>query len=146
MLAKVNQMTITKSYSELIRLPTFIERFEYLKLSGRVADQTFGHMRYLNQMLYCSDQWKSLRNQIIIRDNGCDLGMSDREILVRITIHHINPITIDDIVNGNPKVFDPDNLITTSEITHKAIHYGDSNLLIKDPVIRHEYDTCPWKH
>lgn len=137
---------IIKTYSELILLPTFIERFEYLNLVGRVGEETFGGKRYLNQILYMTDRWKKRRRDIIIRDNGCDLGILDREIISRLTVHHINPITIDDVLSGNPKVFDPENLITSSDITHKAIHYGDDTLLIKEPIIRREYDTCPWKH
>ena len=127
-------------------IPTFIERYEYLKLSGRVGEVTFGGKRYLNQILYKTDRWLRFRNKIIIRDNGCDLGIQDREIMERLTVHHIDPITIEDVLNDNPKVFDPENVITTADITHKAIHYGDSNLLMKEPIIRHEYDTCPWKH
>ena len=134
-----------RTYSELITLPTFIERFNYLKLNGKVSDVTFGGRRYLNQILYLTDKWKHTRYGIIIRDNGCDLGVEGRELFDRITVHHINPITIEDILYGNPIVFDPENLITTADITHKAIHYGDSNLLMKEPVIRREYDTCPWK-
>lgn len=139
-------MRIIRTYSELITLPTFLERFDYLNLSGRVGDPTFGSKRYLNQLLYSTDRWKSLRNKIIIRDDGCDLGIIGREIYSRATIHHINPITIEDVLNNNPMVFDPENLITASDMTHKAIHYGDENLLIKEPTIRREYDTCPWKH
>ena len=127
-------------------LPTFLERYEYLKLSGRVGETTFGGKRYLNQILYKTDGWLRFRNKIIIRDNGCDLGILDREIMERLTVHHIDPITIEDVLNNNPKVFDPENVITTADITHKAIHYGDSNLLMKEPIIRREYDTCPWKH
>lgn len=138
-------MTI-KTYSELITMPTFMERYKYLDLVGKVGDMTFGGRRYLNQLLYKDDRWLSIRNKIIIRDNGCDLGIPGREIFVRATIHHINPITVDDILSDNPKVFDPENLITTSDLTHKAIHYGNENLLIKEPIIRREYDTCPWKH
>lgn len=138
-------MTI-KTYSELITMPTFMERYKYLDLVGKVGDMTFGGRRYLNQLLYKDDRWLSIRNKIIIRDNGCDLGIPGREIFVRVTIHHINPITVDDILSDNPKVFDPENLITTSDLTHKAIHYGNENLLIKEPIIRREYDTCPWKH
>ena len=139
-------MRSIRTYSELMTIPTFIERFEYLKLYGRVGDSTFGGRRQLNQILYKTDRWISTRSKIIIRDNGCDLAIPDREIMVRVTVHHIDPITIDDILSNNPKVWDPENLITTSDITHKALHYGDSNLLIKEPTIRHEYDTCPWKH
>lgn len=135
-----------KSYSELITIPTFIGRYEYLKITSRIGDMTFGGSRELNQLLYKSDRWRSFRNGIIIRDNGCDLGIDGREILSRATVHHINPITIDDILSNNPKVFDPDNAITSEDITHKAIHYGNIELLVKDPVTRYANDTCPWKH
>lgn len=137
---------IIKTYSELITIPTFIDRYRYLNLTGKVGDATFGGRRYLNQLLYKTDRWESIRNRIIVRDNGCDLGIQGREIMVRVTIHHIEPITVDDILNNNPKVWDEDNLITSSDITHKAIHYGDENLLMKEPIVRREYDTCPWRH
>jgi hypothetical protein len=142
----VARMRNIKCYSELILLPTFIERFWYLKLPGMIGDQTFGGKRYLNQILYTSDGWKAFRNKIIIRDNGCDLAIDGREIFERITVHHINPITIEDVLSNNPKVWDPENVIIVSDMTHKAIHYGDERLLIKEPTIRREYDTCPWKH
>ena len=139
-------MRIIKTYSELITIPTFIERYHYLNLVGKVGDVTFGSKRYLNQILYTSGRWLSFRNKILIRDNGCDLGIEGRDVLVRATVHHIDPITIEDVLSNHPKVFDPDNAITTSDNTHKAIHYGNENLLIKELVIRSEYDTCPWKH
>ena len=139
-------MRIIRTYSELMMIPTYLERFDYLNLVGKVGDITFGDKRYLNQILYKTGRWLSLRDKILIRDNGCDLGMPGREVYSRATIHHMDPITIDDVLNNHPKVFDPENLITTADITHKAIHYGDSNLLMKDPIIRREYDTCPWKH
>lgn len=135
-----------KSYSELMQIETFIERFYYLNLIGKVGDETFGSKRYINQILYKSDDWKSFRRGIIIRDNGCDLGISGREIGIRITVHHINPVTIEDVINRNPKVFDPENVITTSDITHKAIHYGTKDLLTEDLVTRIAHDTCPWRH
>lgn len=135
-----------RSYSELANIPTFEERFEYLKLNGRVGETTFGSKRYLNQILYKTDRWLSRRDDIIIRDKGCDLGIPGREIKGRILVHHIDPITIDDVLNDDPKVFDPDNLITSSHMTHEAIHYGDESLLIKDPVERTKNDTCPWRH
>lgn len=138
--------TSVKCYSQLILLPTFLERFEYLKLSAQVGDPTFGSKRYLNQILYSTDLWDAIRRKIIIRDDGCDLGIPGREIISRLTIHHINPITIEDVLSDNPKVWDPENLITSSDLTHKAIHYGDQNLLLTDPIARHKYDTCPWKH
>lgn len=138
-------MTNTKSYSELIKLETFEERFEYLKLNGRVGESTFGYDRYLNQLFYTTAEWKAARNLVIIRDNGCDLGIDDRIIGGRIFIHHINPITKEDILNRHPKLFDPENLICVSKLTHDAIHYGDENLLIKAPIERSKNDTCPWR-
>ena len=135
-----------KTYSELMKLKTFEERFEYLKLDGNVGESTFGHDRYLNQMLYQQDpDYKHIRARVIIRDNGCDLGISDRGISGRVIVHHINPITVDDILKRSPKVYDPENLICTSHITHNAIHYSDERLLVKDPVVRTKNDTCPWK-
>lgn len=134
-----------KTYSELITIPTFEERFAYLKLDGRVGMSTFGSKRYLNQILYTSDDWLASRDRAIIRDNGCDLGIPGREIQGKILVHHIDPITIEDILNNDPKVFDLDNLITIAHMTHEAVHYGDESLLIKDPVERRQYDTCPWR-
>ena len=141
-------MSIIKTYSELITIPTFEGRFEYLKLNGRVGETTFGSKRYLNQILYKTDKWLSTRDKIIIRDNGCDLGIQDREIKqpLKVLVHHINPITIEDVLNGDPKVFDPENLITIMHMTHEAVHYGNEDLLIKDPVERFKNDTCPWRH
>ena len=141
---KVIQMT-TRTYSDLMLLPTFLERYRYLRLGGNVGLETFGHNRYLNQILYTSDRWRSFRDKIIIRDNGCDLGMEGFEIYDRILVHHINPITVEDVLNENPKVFDLDNVISTSHNTHQAIHYSDENLLITEPVERFRNDTCPWK-
>lgn len=134
-----------KSYSELITLPTFIERYRYLKLGGRVGEETFGSDRYLNQILYKDRQWLRARDKVIIRDNGCDLGMEGHEIHGKILVHHINPITKEDILRRDPKLFDPENLICTIKNTHDAIHYGDEGLLIVAPVIRSRNDTCPWK-
>lgn len=136
---------IRKSYKELARIDNYNERFEYLKLQGSVGAQTFGCDRYLNQMLYNSVQWKKCRNEVIIRDDGCDLAHPDYPIKGRIIIHHINPITIEDILDENPQIFDLDNLISVSHITHEALHYGDSNLLPKPPIERTKNDTCPWK-
>ena len=133
-----------KSYRELSRLNTFIERFEYLKLSGSVGASTFGYDRYLNQKLYTSRKWLQIRDQVILRDNGCDLGIEGYELYDKIIIHHINPITIDDIENDNPILFDLNNLISTSHNTHNAIHYGDVNLIPKGPIQRRKNDTCPW--
>lgn len=135
-----------KTYSELIRLPSFEERYEYLRLQGVVGEDTFGFDRYLNQILYSSDEWKRCRRKIIIRDGGLDLGCEGYEIGGRILIHHLNPITLNDIINRNPAIFDPENLICTSHNTHNAIHYGDKNLLITaTPVTRRKNDTCPWR-
>lgn len=133
-----------RSYSELIKLGTFEERFEYLKLSGSVGFETFGHDRYLNQALYCSEKWKRVRREVIIRDEGCDLGVDYMEIPGKIIIHHMNPITIRDIESGNSSIFDPEFLICTSFRTHNAIHYSDESLLPKDPVIREPGDTKLW--
>ena len=134
-----------RTYSELITIPTFEERFKYLKLNGSVGLETFGHDRYLNQILYNSPEWRRFRPEIIVRDNGCDLACEGYEIFGKILIHHINPITAQDILNRNSKVFDPENVITTVHNTHNAIHYGDKNLLITEPIERSRNDTCPWK-
>lgn len=135
-----------KTYSELITFPTFEERFDYLNLDGQIGDETFGYDRYLNQLLYKSKEWRKLRNEIIIRDNGCDLGIEDRKIFGKILVHHINPITIEDVEEHNPIIFDPENLITTTKLTHDAIHFGDSSLLMESiPTVRTPNDTCPWR-
>ena len=134
-----------KSYSELIRLPTYLERFRYLQINGAVGAETFGYDRYLNQILYRTGEWKRFRRDIILRDNGCDLACDDYEIFGRILVHHINPITVDDVLNRDPKIFDPNNVITTTLDTHNAIHYGDERLLVMDPIIRTKNDTCPWR-
>lgn len=139
-------MTIRKSYSELIAFPTFNERFEYLKLKGSVGDFTFNGHRYLNQKLYQSGEWKSVRRKVIIRDKGCDLGCEGYEIFGSSLIHHINPITIDDIVNGRKCVFDMDNLITVSFDTHNSIHYGTDELVTPTGwKERTRNDTCLWR-
>ncbi|NLD46391.1 MAG: hypothetical protein GX660_04230 [Clostridiaceae bacterium] len=135
-----------RSYSELCGLRTFKERYSYLQLGGKVGRETFGYDRYLNQIFYRSEEWKYCKRQIIIRDNGCDLGCEGYELNSRILIHHIIPITKDDIIQRNPIIFDPENLITTSHNTHQAIHYGDENLLIMAPIERTKNDTCPWKN
>lgn len=141
----VIQMTI-RTYSELITLPTFEERFHYLQLDGRVGEETFGFDRYLNQAFYKSEEWLRVRDLVIVRDNGCDLGIEGREIYGRILIHHMNPITIDDIAKRSKYLLDPEYLITTVKNTHDAIHYGDDSLLIKLPIERTRNDTCPWKN
>lgn len=136
---------MNKSYSEVIELPTFLDRYRYLKLGGIIGEDTFGFDRYLNQTLYRSAEWKCFRREIIVRDEGRDLGCDGYEIVGNILVHHINPITIEDVLNRDPKIFDPDNVICVSHNTHNAIHYGDENLLITEPVIRKPNDTCPWK-
>lgn len=133
-----------KSYKELILLPTFEERLDYLKLDGSVGETTFGFDRYLNQRFYHSKQWKDVCRDIIIRDNGCDLGMLDRVILDCIYVHHINPISKLDLCDANPLILDPNNLIVTSFQTHNMIHFG-SNHPSSLPLERTPYDTCPWK-
>lgn len=138
--------TKLRTYSELITLPTYIERFNYLKLSGRVGRDTFGFDRHLNQMVYQKDpRWRDARDRVIIRDNGCDLGMEGYEIYGKITVHHMNPVTLDDILNDRDWIFDPEFLICTTHITHNAIHYGDVDLLVTAPIERTKNDTCPWK-
>ena len=138
-------MRSIKTYSELMQLPTFEERFKYLQLSNKVGKETFGFDRYLNQNFYRSAAWKRIRDQVIVRDNGCDLGIGDRMIGGKILIHHMNPITDKDIVDQTSILLNPEYLICVSHNTHNAIHYGDENLLIKEPVIRTKNDTCPWK-
>ena len=135
-----------KRYSELILLPTFEERYKYLQLNGVIGDETFGFDRYINQMFYRSQEWKQVRDYIIVRDNGCDLGVKGHEIRGKILIHHMNPIGIKDIQQVNKFLLDPEYLITTMLSTHNAIHYGDESLLVTDPIERSKNDTCPWKH
>lgn len=138
--------TNIRTYSELSKLKTFRERYEYLKLDGTVGEETFGFDRYINQMFYKSEEWKRIRNYVITRDNGCDLGIPDRKIVDSvILVHHMNPITKEDIINKNEILLDPEYLITTIKPTHDAIHYGDESLLAEDLVIRSKNDTCPWK-
>ena len=135
-----------KTYSEMIMLPTYDARFKYLLLQGAVGKATFGADRYLNQVLYHSDEWDSIRDKIIIRDNGCDLAHPDYQIGGRLYIHHINPITKEDVINRSDILFDPDNLVCVSFNTHQAIHYGDANyLMISKPAERFPYDTSPWR-
>ena len=135
-----------RTYSELITLPTFKERFNYLKLDSLVGKETFGYDRYINQQLYQRNpRWKKSRDIVIIRDNGCDLGVEGYEIFGKIIVHHMNPITMDDILNDRDWIYDPEYLICTVHNTHNAIHYGDENLLMTAPVVRTKNDTCPWK-
>lgn len=137
---------IIRTYSELIKLPTFEERYEYLKLDGKVGEETFGFDRYINQEFYRSNEWLKVRDFVIVRDGGCDLAIEDREIVGKILVHHMNPITIDDILNRSKFLLDPEYLISTIKNTHDAIHYGDSSLLITAPIERRKNDTCPWRH
>ncbi len=138
--------TIIRTYSELITLPTFEERYEYLRLDGAVCEETFGFDRYLNQEFYQrSNEWKRVRDLVIIRDQGCDLGIEGREIRGKILVHHMNPITKEDILKRSEFLLNPEYLICTLKSTHDAIHYGDENLLMKGPVVRSANDTCPWR-
>lgn len=134
-----------RCYSELCQIMTFEERYHYLKLCGEVGADTFGSSRYLNQQFYLSKEWKAVRDKVIIRDNGCDLGIEGYEIYGKAVVHHMNPITPKDIEEGSPLLLAPEYLITTTHTTHNAIHYGDINQIPKEPVGRFMYDTCPWK-
>lgn len=138
-----------RTYSELITLPTFIERYEYLKLGDKVGEETFGFERYLNQQFYRSKEWRDCRNFVIARDLGCDLGVIGHEISkgTRIYVHHMNPIDVKDIRHSSEFLLDPEYLITTIKLTHDAIHYGDESLLYEEvPVMRAPNDTCPWRN
>ena len=135
-----------RSYSELIQLPSYIERYRYLKLGGKAGEITFGNERFLNQLLYRSPEWKSFRRAIIIRDEGCDMGVPGYEIAGQILVHHINPITVEDIYERSDSVFDEENVICVSKTTHNAIHYGSEDLLVIDEVIeRRPNDTLLWR-
>lgn len=140
---KVKKMKI-RTHSELSHLPTFEERFEYLKLEGSVGRATFGFDRYINQDFYRSREWKDVRKSIIVRDNGCDLGVSGYEIHIDILVHHMNPMIADDIIDGNEWILNPEFLILTTKTTHNAIHYGNASLLPKVTVDRHAGDTKLW--
>lgn len=134
-----------RTFKELNRLKTFIERYNYLRLRGIVGESTFGYDRYLNQILYQSPTWLKIRDKVIIRDNGCDLGLQGYEINGRIIVHHMNPITPEQIESGHENIYDPEFLICTSAFTtHNAIHYSDESLLPRTPIIRRKNDTCPW--
>lgn len=135
-----------KRYSELILLPTFEERYDYLKLNGVVGSPTFGHERYLNQRFYASQEWKRARREAIIRDEACDLAIAGRDIFDKVIVHHIQPVTSEMILNRDPLLLDLDNLVCVSDSTHNAITYGDPSLLsISTMVERFSGDTCPWK-
>ena len=138
--------TNIRTYSELVQLPTFEERFDYLRLDGVVGKDTFGFDRYLNQQFYRSSEWKRIRNRVIVRDNGCDLGIDGYEIHGSILIHHINPISIEDLQHMSDLLMNPEYLICVSHRTHNAIHYGDESLIVTAPIERRQNDTCPWRH
>mgnify|MGYP000626809294 CR=1 FL=1 len=133
-----------RTYSELSKLKTLEERFDYLKLNGKVANETFGFDRQLNQHFYKLKRWKDVRNEVILRDNGCDLGLEGYELDKHIIIHHMNPITVDDILEMNDDLFNPEYLICVSHNTHNAIHYGDIDLLQRAPIVRRPGDTALW--
>lgn len=141
---RVMMMRRIRTYTELIRLNTFEDRFNYLKLDGRVGDVTFGYDRILNQILYNSSRWRKLRDDIIIRDEACDLGVEGYDLYTRIIVHHMNPITIEDVEMERPEVYNPEFLICVSHNTHNAITYGNESLLPKMPIERSRNDTCPW--
>lgn len=135
-----------KTYSKLIKLATLKERFNYLKITDQfVGQETFGSERYLNQLFYKLPEWKKTRREVILRDSGNELALDGYPIRGHITVHHIVPITVDDIINRSPILFDPNNLVCTGDRMHKAIHYGDESLIYQDPVTRKPNDTCPWK-
>lgn len=138
-------MALIRCYKELKRLKTFQERYDYLRVGGMIGDSTFGFERYLNQMLYSSPQWRKVRDEVIIRDNGNDLGIDGFQIFDHIVVHHMNPITIEQVEEAASEIFDPEYLICCSTRTHNAIHYGDSSLLPQLPLERRPNDTCPWK-
>lgn len=136
---------IVRSYSQLILLPTLEERFDYLKLNGVVGEELFGYARYLNQIFYHSDKWKDAKRDVILRDGGYDLGVKGWKIMGSIYVHHMNPITLDQLKWDDPILYDPENLISCSFNTHNAITFGNKNLLPQAFVIRRPNDTCPWK-
>lgn len=140
----VEKMKI-RTYSELITYDSFLNRFNYLKLSGQVGRDTFGFDRYLNQMLYNLPEWERSRDKVIDRDGACDLGIKGRDIYKYIIVHHMNPITVEDVKNHNPIIFDPEFLITTVLRTHNAIHYGDTDSVFTGLVDRKRNDTIPWR-
>lgn len=136
---------IVRTYEELITYKTFEERYSYLRLIGKVGAETFGYDRYMNQMFYRSKEWKRIRDIIILRDNGCDLGVEGYEIRDKVLIHHMNPISVDDIKNASEYLMNPRYLITVSFNTHQAIHYGTQLNLLTNPIERRPNDTSPWK-
>lgn len=141
----MSSQKIIRTYSDLVKLGTFVERYQYLKLHGVIGVDTFGFDRYLNQVLYRSKEWRDLRHRIIVRDNGCDMALEGWDICGPVTVHHMNPLTVKDVDERNPDIFDPEFLVCVSHNTHNAIHYGDESLLPKEPIERRAGDTCPWK-
>ncbi len=137
---------IIRTYSELITIPTFEERYRYLQLNGKVGEVNFGPHKYLYEAFLKSKEWLSIRDEVILRDHGCDLAMPDREIQGKIIVHHMNPVSVYDLVNRTDILLNPDYMISTSHMTHEAITYGDEGLLVKDPIERRRNDTCPWRH
>lgn len=135
-----------RTYDELSRLKTFDERFDYLKLNGLVGEETFGFDRYLNQLFYKSPEWLDVRNEVILRDNGCDLGVDGYEIHGPIIVHHMNPISENDIKKRTDILLDSNYLVLTAHQTHNAVHYGSKEILIREPITRTKHDTCPWRH
>lgn len=135
-----------RTYAELMQRMTFEDRYEYLRLGGKVGEETFGFDRYLNQLFYKSEEWLAIRDIVITRDGGCDLGVDGYDVHGKILIHHMNPITIDDILKRSDFLLNPNYLICTSLNTHTAIHYGDGSLLVCSPIERSKNDTCPWRH
>ena len=138
-------MKTIRTYSELKKLESMDDRFEYLRLNGTVGRSTFGYDRYINQTLYNDPRYKSARDVVILRDDGCDLGIKGYKIQEKLTVHHMNPLTLEDIQQMKPEIFDPEYLICSSPNTHQAVHYGDKSLLPKLPIERRKNDTCPWK-
>ena len=138
--------TTIRTYSQLKQFQTFEERYDYLKLGGVVGEDTFGFDRYLNQNFYRSREWKRVRDEVIMRDNGCDLGVDGHEIRGKILIHHMNPITSEDIHRVSDYLLNPEYLICVTHRTHNAIHYGDESLIVAAPIERTQNDTCPWRH
>ena len=134
-----------RTYSELIQIPTFEDRYAYLRIGGIVGEDTFGIERHLNQSFYRSPEWRKVRREVIVRDNGCDLAMSGYQIYDHIIIHHLTPITLEDLEEGSDLILDPNNLVCVSDRTHNAIHFGDKSLLPQTPIERRPGDTCPWK-
>lgn len=141
----MSSQKIIRTYSDLVKFGTFVERYQYLKLHGVVGGDTFGFDRYLNQVLYRSKEWRDLRHRIIVRDNGCDMALEGWDICGPVTVHHMNPLTVKDVDERNPDIFEPEFLVCVSHNTHNAIHYGDESLLPKEPIERRAGDTCPWK-